>query len=649
MNQPTQSTNPEKTANCPPFPPSIMTASREELDIQLEIYERELPEDLQGHVFIVAPVGTVDSEGLPFPDGDFHLNGDGMIYRLDFEPTEPQVSLKTRIVKSPDYLADEQTNSHFWSKLWGFNNHGLMRFSLFLGLRNELNTAFLPVKFSGDKLERLLVTYDAGYPYEIDPDTLEVITPIGEPQEWKAEFSILKQDFRFKPVLTTAHPVFDTYTKEMFTVNYGRSLENFIPQAKLDQLPKLFQWAINCLLKELVGLEDFLYLIRWDGVGAFERWKLINPDGSPVTIKQSMHQIGLTKQHVVLMDTAMTVGLEQLINHPFPQNLNLEIKIRELLKDPPSPDSTLYIVRRDDLQQGQNPAQGGSEVEVVAYKLEIPGEAVHFLVNYEDDQENNNKITVHVAHNCAWDIADWTRNIDTYPNHNQDSSIPAAYQGGSVPSTLWGTLPGEMDIGKLGRYIIDANTLEQENPTVDSKVIYDLTCTWGVGFYTYRELLSSGMTPSTLDNLYYTSFGLWKDLMTEYMCENYENYPYREVSLNEVLAFAAEGKPSCLYRLDTTSMEIADCYTSAPGYILLSCQFVPRNDHNETSTNGYIVCVVFTPECQDTTNNSIPSRSEIWVFDADKLKAGPLCKLYHPQFNIGLSLHTAWLPEIRLQ
>jgi carotenoid cleavage dioxygenase-like enzyme len=62
-----------------------MTASRDELDdIQLEI-EGNLPEDLQGHVFIVAPVGTVESGGLPFKDGDSLLNGDGMIYRLDFD------------------------------------------------------------------------------------------------------------------------------------------------------------------------------------------------------------------------------------------------------------------------------------------------------------------------------------------------------------------------------------------------------------------------------------------------------------------------------------------------------------------------------------------------------------------------------------
>jgi carotenoid cleavage dioxygenase-like enzyme len=72
-------------SGCPLIPESIMTANRcEHTELNLEI-EGQLPEDLQGHFFMVAPVGTVDSGGTPFPDGDSLLNGDGMIYRLEFD------------------------------------------------------------------------------------------------------------------------------------------------------------------------------------------------------------------------------------------------------------------------------------------------------------------------------------------------------------------------------------------------------------------------------------------------------------------------------------------------------------------------------------------------------------------------------------
>ncbi|MDJ0774815.1 MAG: carotenoid oxygenase family protein, partial [Mastigocoleus sp. MO_167.B18] len=95
---------------CPQVPKSIMTASRCELtDIQMQI-SGNLPQDLQGHVFMVAPVGTVNSGGLPYPNGDSLLCGDGMIYRLDFDSPN-EVTLKTRLVKPPDYYADKATRS----------------------------------------------------------------------------------------------------------------------------------------------------------------------------------------------------------------------------------------------------------------------------------------------------------------------------------------------------------------------------------------------------------------------------------------------------------------------------------------------------------------------------------------------------------
>ncbi|WP_445240750.1 carotenoid oxygenase family protein [Microcoleus vaginatus] len=375
----------------PPVPQSIMTASRDELDnIQLEI-EGNLPEEVQGYIFIVAPVGTVESGGLPFPDGDSFLNGDGMIYRLDFNQ-KGKVILKTRIAKPLDYHFDEATKG---TKL-GFSNRGILRFSLLLGARNELNTAFLPVKFSKDEQERLLVTYDAGRPYEIDTDTLDLVTPVGSNKEWRPEAPL---PYLFPPIFSTAHPTFDTYTGEMFAVNYGRSLENFLDTIPfIEKIDERFP-GVRQFWEKFKGLEDFVYLIRWDGVTHLERWTLVNPDGSPVSIKQTIHQIGVTKDYVILMDTAFSTGLDQLLTNPFPDNKELERILRDLLESPPSPDSIIYIVSRSELQKGQRPALNEPEVKVVARKVVIPLEAAHFLVDYENPDD---KITLHVAHICAW-------------------------------------------------------------------------------------------------------------------------------------------------------------------------------------------------------------------------------------------------------
>lgn len=91
------------------IPSSILSASRCELsDLSLQI-EGNLPEDLQGHFFMVAPVGSVNSGGLPYPSGNSLLNGDGMIYRLDFNPPG-QVQVTTKLVTPPDYYYDLVTD-----------------------------------------------------------------------------------------------------------------------------------------------------------------------------------------------------------------------------------------------------------------------------------------------------------------------------------------------------------------------------------------------------------------------------------------------------------------------------------------------------------------------------------------------------------
>ena len=250
---------------CAKVPESIMTASRCELtDIQMQI-SGKLPPDLQGHVFMVAPTGSVKSGGLPYPNGDSLICGDGMIYRLDFD-SQDEVRLTTRLVKPPDYYADKATRYGSKYEKYRFRNHGITRFSLSLGIRNQLNTAFLPMKFSADSHERLLVTYDVGRPYEIDTKTLEVVTPIGSNQEWRPE---LNYKAPFPPFLSTAHPAFDPHTQQMFTVNYGSSLVNFLETIPfiydLEHFPKdvdEFLTALSLFLRVNFLKDFFIFFLN---------------------------------------------------------------------------------------------------------------------------------------------------------------------------------------------------------------------------------------------------------------------------------------------------------------------------------------------------------------------------------------------------
>ncbi|GET39723.1 carotenoid oxygenase family protein [Microseira wollei] len=193
----------------PRSPKAVLSVSREEFYGQdpehepLELIVKEgltdnecqLPDDLQGHVFGAA--GSIDSPNSPGSDCVVEpyksgwtplYNGDGIIYRLDFHKTPQSLTQKnvkqkpgkawmaTRIVKTPDYYADLALhNNPKYQKQWPheykwlkFRQFGLARFSIKLGVRNFLNTACLRMKFANGS-ERLLVTWDAGRPYEINP------------------------------------------------------------------------------------------------------------------------------------------------------------------------------------------------------------------------------------------------------------------------------------------------------------------------------------------------------------------------------------------------------------------------------------------------------------------------------------------------
>ena len=709
----------------------------------MTIIDGKLPDDLQGHLFFLAVAGFVDSQSipgtpivLPSSDGTPVINGDGMICRLDFhkkgEESKPgEVWLKTKIAGTPSYWADKATaDPTLPYGDYKFHNYGVARISTWLGVRNVVNTAWLPMKFSGEDY-RLLVTLDAGRPYEIDTASLEVVTPVGWNKEWNQQ---IKLGLPFGLLMDTAHPYFDPRTNEMFTVNFTQSfqsmlppqfqgdaedLEEFLPiiakflqalerlledviklisriqiaEEKLPllqkteeilhqslseyvqvegiiwdvQLPKEYKefWRdLQQILKEEIyaenldtlkeHLEDFLqllkvgsqflggvkdmedvvYLIRWDGKGDFERWKVVLPDGTPVKIKQTMHQIGVTQDYVVLMDASLKIGLNQLINI---KNEKIDKLIRQLLDYQQSPETSIYIIPRVNLKAGQHPASSPVDVEVIAQKVVFPLEVFHFLLDYDNPEH---KITLHAAHASAWDVAEWLRKEDTPLTDNPHPPI--------------GMVIGGMDINRLGRYVIDA----QKGKLDESVVLTNFDSTWTIALFAFSNNKGTDRylwPPAQLENIYWNSWGVWNDLLSEFIFNLYQDYKYREESTEKVRQITAQGNPSNLFRVDTKQMKVCDSYEFPSGYFGNSPQFVPRANGTGESTDGYLVCTVLY-DSSDRQNNTEVWTSEIWIFDAKDLKRGgkdpewgtekPLCRLSHPHFKFGFTTHTTWLPKI---
>lgn len=680
------------------FPRSVASVSRAEFGwpednpqakappLKLHIKDNQkIPLDLQGHVFIVGPAGSVNSTQSPdqfdssivFPSEDgttLLYNGDGMIYRLDFDDIQQGVFLSTRLVKTPCYYADVATNTDQKYQDLKFNNIGIARLSGKLGIRNQLNTAFLPLKFAQDEHDRLLVTWDAGRPYEIDPKTLEAVTPVGKDSEWKEVNPIsqllLEPPPLFKTVQSSAHPVFDPNTSngEMFTVNCGRSLENVFSQllplayifkelfevikafwqkplhkAKtiLITLPKdetkphkLLQKKLKISWKSLVRFfraligilfDDFVYLIRWDGFGDFQKWKVLH-NGFPIKIRQSLHQMGITENYIILVDTAFKLSVEELLPPlKIKKDEQIEQLARNLLDHPQLSDNQVYIIHRNELQPGKN--------FVAAKKVTIPGEAAHFLVDY---QNPSGRITMHLAQVCAWDAAECISKFDFKDFDNSSHPIEQSLQ------RLYGIIYGPVDISKFGCYVINGETGE----LLRHDTLTDVDYTWGPAVCTYR----THPFAEQLEDIYWICVGCWDELLKPHIVHLYEQYKYREVGMPLMDSITDKGRNSNLLRLHIAPLDsvedgqnrlqIADAYQFPDGYTVGSPQFIPRHQQG-SSTDGYIVCIVHYGDGKEETNGN-----EIWIFDAAELNSGPKCKLWHPQFNVGFTVHSTWLPKI---
>ncbi|MGB3491543.1 MAG: carotenoid oxygenase family protein, partial [Elainellaceae cyanobacterium] len=290
--------------------------------------EPELPEDLQGHVFINSFAGTVaslppqvkphDSESrlsegvpkatiLPGANGKGALfDGDGMVYRIDFHQAPGcqemgQAWLTAKLMKPPTFWADKLTHDNPKFEDFKFFDLGIARVSI-LGSCYQLNTALVKVKHSETAPPRLLVTNDVSRPFEVDPCTLNLVAPVGNLLSSETQTSIWSGldvlPGIFELLMSSAHPCNDFSSEhgeekaELFTVSDIKTPQHY-----------LFHRPENSTSKT-----DKLSLIRWcisSKTGEqFDKWQVTHRD-QPIQILQSTHMLGITQNYVIIADTTM--------------------------------------------------------------------------------------------------------------------------------------------------------------------------------------------------------------------------------------------------------------------------------------------------------------------------------------------------------
>jgi carotenoid cleavage dioxygenase-like enzyme len=540
------------------FPASFVTASRAELDVELKVLAGALPIDLEGHVFVVG--------AMPQSDGSPVFNGDGMIYRLDFGG--PSVALKTRLAKTPCYYADLATAGTGLA----FGNRGAARMSTRLGTRNQANTAFVRMG------ERIAVTFDGGRPYEIDPTTLELVTPIGGNDEWVSGTPEVPGLIGgpFKAFFSGAHPYYDENTKDLFLVNYKPSFP---------------------VIGGLLGGGD-TWLLRWDGASRLERHRLV-VNGRGVEITQSAHQMAVTRDYVIIMDTAFQIEFEQILLS------------RELVR-PETVDTALYIVRRKDLKKG-----GG---DVPARKVVIPREIAHFICDYENP---GGRITLHCTHGSAWLASEWLRTTDVQ-----------AGDWAPVRRDLRGMLVTSGDQTPIAKHVIDGETGRR----LSSNLFFEDKWTWSVTLYAHRGASAA----ASFENVYWSSVGFQKELLTKRVLDHTLFYKYRHVPIWNLPY--KEGRPAALFRTNMRTMSKADAdgYSFPAGRAASSPTFCEAAGKAGTS-EGYVVVTVMS----DDRSTPGSSGDEFWIFDGRDLAKGPICRLGHPEVDLAYTLHTLYMPSIQ--
>jgi carotenoid cleavage dioxygenase-like enzyme len=681
------------------LPRALMRTKREEFsDLPMQVLEGQIPKNISGYAYFMIPAGDCEDGEYSMPNEPI-LGGDGMILKLDLNQ-ENEAKLSVKFAVSESFLADEATFSEFKKDDKGnrvknpffkyrFSDFGLGRLSFKIGMRNRLNTAITPIKFPEDGAERIVVCSDDGRPYLCDPKTLKTYSPIGALDEWEAlmgsEKKFLGFSYGVKPfplIMATAHPVFDPKTNEFFGVNYGRVFADTIRNlgvinSKIEsirdllgvllvELPKailLILFGVFFLIQDLFnGLfagrntKRFTHVFSWEGKGKLKKVNLVLPNGKNVVIKQTLHQIALTENHIVLLDASFKFTPDQIINslRPYRKTDNLlseyfERVLRWLMTSPMEPNAMFYFVKRKEFEEAiKTNAYGGELPNIQVTSTELPFETLHFLTDYK---EENGKITMHLAHNNAACLAEWLRPYDYQYTGKKYTFWERLFGFGKtkIQKDLLGMLAvGQMDVSRIEKVEVDPDTgspirsfniLSFGNTDNGNSEKETIPNTFNLSFYAYLDQTPVDQLPEKIEYIFWMCSGLFPEALTEFIHRMYAKYEHRVISLKLFDQITQTGKPSNLIRVNCQTMEIEDSFIFSPDQVGMSPQFIPKSGQPKDPKNGYIVCTVYTYREE---SNSQDIDCEFWIFDGGNLAQGPLCRLGHPDAIFGMTLHTAY-------
>lgn len=346
-----------------PVPSTLTTAPHR--DFELEVVAGTWPSDISGEVVFGSPQ---QSGRLPYAIFDF-----GAICRLSLEPgtrgaAPGRFAWQSRSIESPSKRLHDRHPDVFTSGPTGYLSP--------FGAPNSANTAPLPWG------NRLYMTWDAGRPVELHPETLEFVAEVGHVGSWGG--SSIPSDGVLPFLFSTAHPVADPERHCLWSV-------------KLD-----------LVLEPTVGMAPSV--VRWDRDGTtVERWPL-----EGITFGGSIHTVSQTRDWVILCDSGnFKPDMDEMMGGTRTTTIDAEVPV--------------WLIRKDQLDG----LPSGTPVRPTCFTMAPP--TGHYYARWED----TDGISVVWEGMDLMDLALYLRPDDLDVNGNPiDPGVVGLYNMAMAPETI---------------------------------------------------------------------------------------------------------------------------------------------------------------------------------------------------------------------
>ena len=132
--------------------------------------------------------------------------------------------------------------------------------------------------------------------------------------------------------------------------------------------------------------------------------------------------------------------------------------------------------------------------------------------------------------------------------------------------------------------------------------------------------------------------GFSKDILPKRIFQAYKDIDSRKVPLNEMIDGEGLHHNNSIGRIATEALQIADAYVFPDRVLLLTIACLPSTDKERP---GYVLAGVVS----DESIHGKSSGHEYWLFPADHLAGGPICKLGHSALNNSTLFHSLYIPN----